>query len=89
MCGTDSFFPLPAVILPEKIFLKVPMYVISLSSLKTVLEHSLRHSPAVGSILLLLRTRCRASFGPCLRTGVTQGAFWMEMDQVVDSYAGS
>lgn len=32
--------------LPEKVFLKVPFSVISLSSSKTVLEHSLKHSPA-------------------------------------------
>lgn len=33
----------------------------------------------VGSIWLLRPAGCRASFGPCLRTGVTQGAFLMEM----------
>lgn len=78
-CGIDSCLLLPALTLPENMFLKVPINVISLSSSKPVLEHSVTLPSRVGSIELLPPAWCRAPSGPCLRSGVTQGAFQMAM----------
>lgn len=72
-------FLLPVVISSEKIFFKILISTISLSSSKTVLEQFQTLPSRVSCIWLLPPTRCRASFGLCLRTGVTQGVFLEKM----------
>lgn len=59
----------------KKIFLKILTSAISLSSSKSVLEQFQTHPSRVGCTWLLPPSRCRASFGLCLRMGMTQGVF--------------